>query len=146
MCRCIFDGRVLELPPCVPTQMQIVTLRNVGCNQIRNEFSLNSDVRVHYSLKYNTNADIIITIRRTISRRGWAEIDGFQDDVIKWKHFPRYWPFVRGGQRWIPRAKASDTELWCFSLICACINGWVNNGEAGDWRRLNVHNDINVMT
>ena len=18
------------------------------------------------------------------------------DDVIKWKHFPRYWPFVRG--------------------------------------------------
>ena len=20
----------------------------------------------------------------------------FHDDVIKWKHFPRYWPFVRG--------------------------------------------------
>ena len=26
------------------------------------------------------------------------------DDVIKWKHFPRYWPFVREftGHRWIP--------------------------------------------
>ena len=26
------------------------------------------------------------------------------DDVIKWKHFPRYWPFVRGihRSRWIP--------------------------------------------
>ena len=38
------------------------------------------------------------------------------DDVIKWKHFPRYWPFVRGihRSRWIPRTKASDTELWCF--------------------------------
>ena len=22
------------------------------------------------------------------------------DDVIKWKHFPRYWPFVRGIRRW----------------------------------------------
>ena len=38
------------------------------------------------------------------------------DDVIKWKHFPRYWPFVRGihRSRWIPRTKASDAELWCF--------------------------------
>ena len=38
------------------------------------------------------------------------------DDVIKWRHFPRYWPFVRGihRSRWIPRTKASDAELWCF--------------------------------
>ena len=38
------------------------------------------------------------------------------DDVIKWKHFPRYWPFMRGIHR-SPvnsRTKASDTELWCF--------------------------------
>ena len=32
------------------------------------------------------------------------------DDVIRWKHFPRYWPFGRG----IPLTKASDAELWCF--------------------------------
>ena len=38
------------------------------------------------------------------------------DDVIIWKHIPRYWPFVRGipCHRWIPLAKASDVELWCF--------------------------------
>ena len=39
------------------------------------------------------------------------------DDVIKWKHFPLYWPFcVKGipGHRWIPLTKASDAELWCF--------------------------------
>ena len=38
------------------------------------------------------------------------------DDVIKWKHFPRNWPFVRGihRSRWIPHTKASDAELWCF--------------------------------
>ena len=31
------------------------------------------------------------------------------------KHFPRYWPFVRGIHQWIPLTKASDAELWCFS-------------------------------
>ena len=33
------------------------------------------------------------------------------------------------GHRWIPLTEASDAEL--FSLICAWINGWVNNHEAG---------------
>ena len=36
----------------------------------------------------------------------------FHDDVIKWKHFPRYWCFVR--DRWIPLTKASNAEFWCF--------------------------------
>ena len=38
------------------------------------------------------------------------------DDVTKWKHFLRYWPFVRG-IHWSPLkspTKASDAELWCF--------------------------------
>ena len=45
-----------------------------------------------------------------------SEYSGEHDDVIKWKHFPRYWSFVRGihRSRWIPRTKASDTEPWCF--------------------------------
>ena len=30
--------------------------------------------------------------------------------IIKWNHFPRYWPFVRG----IPLTKTSDVELRCF--------------------------------
>ena len=28
--------------------------------------------------------------------------------------FPRCWPFVRGGDRWIPLTQASDTDIWCF--------------------------------
>ena len=42
------------------------------------------------------------------------------DDFIKWKHFPRYWSFMRGihwspvVHRWIPLTKASDAEFWCF--------------------------------
>ena len=33
-----------------------------------------------------------------------TQIEIYHDDVIKWKHFPRYWPFMREftGQRWIP--------------------------------------------
>ena len=66
------------------------------------------------------------------------------DDVIKWKHFPRYWPFVRGIHRWIPRTKASDAELWCF-LCSAWINGWVNYHEAGDLRRHRARYEVTIM-
>ena len=41
--------------------------------------------------------------------------------------------------------KGNDAELWCFSLICTWINGWVNNGKAGDLRRHRAHYDITVM-
>ena len=33
-----------------------------------------------------------------------------------------------------------------FSLICARINGWVNNGEAGDLRRHHAYHGVTVMT
>ena len=49
------------------------------------------------------------------------------------------------GHRWIPHTKASDAKLWCFFMICAWINGWVNNREAGDLRRHRAHNDVIVM-
>ena len=32
-----------------------------------------------------------------------------------------------------------------FPLICAWINRWVNNGEAGDFRRYRAHYDVIVM-
>ena len=69
------------------------------------------------------------------------------DDVIKWKHFPRYWPFVREIHR--SPVKSSHKGQWrgvlMFSLIYTWINGWVNNREAGDWRRHSGHYDVIVM-
>ena len=41
--------------------------------------------------------------------------------------------------------KASDAELWRFTLICAWTNGWVNDGDAGDLRRHRAHYDVTVM-
>ena len=70
------------------------------------------------------------------------------DDVIKWKHFPRYWPFVQG----IHRAPVNSPHngQWrgalMFSLISVWINDWVNNFEAGDLRCNHGHYDVNVMS
>ena len=49
------------------------------------------------------------------------------------------------GQRWIPRTKASDAELWCFLWSAPWIDGWINNREAGDLRRHRTHHDLIVM-
>ena len=45
------------------------------------------------------------------------------------------------GHRWIPRTKASDTELWCFLWT----NDWINNQDVGDLRRYHAHYDVTVM-
>ena len=72
---------------------------------------------------------------------------GFHDDVIKWKHFPLYWPFVRGIHRLSVnfQHKGQIHGALMFSLICACINGWVNDHEAGDLRCHRAHFDVTVM-
>ena len=69
------------------------------------------------------------------------------EDVIKWKHFPRYWPFVRGIHRGPVNSphKGQWRGALMFTLICARIKGWVNNREAGDLRRYHAHYDIIVM-
>ena len=75
-------------------------------------------------------------------------IDGIRhDDVIKWKHFPRYRPFVWGIHRSpvISPHKSQWRGALIFSLICAWINGSVNNREAGDLRRYCAHYDVIVM-
>ena len=65
----------------------------------------------------------------------------------KWKHFPRYWHFVRGIHR--SPANSPHKGQWrgvlMFSLICTRINGWVNNGEADDLRRHRARYDVTVM-
>ena len=69
------------------------------------------------------------------------------DDVIQWKIFPPYWPFVRG----IHRSPVNPPHIgqWrgalMFSSICVWINDWVNNGEAGDLGRYRTHYDVIVM-
>ena len=84
----------------------------------------------------------------------WSNIQGqmvsplSHDDVIKWKHFPRYWPSVRG----IHRSPVNSPHIgqWrgalIFALIFARINDWTNNPEAGDLRRHRTRYDVTVMS
>ena len=69
------------------------------------------------------------------------------DDVIKWRHFPRYWPFVWGFHRSPVNSlhKGQWRGALMCSLICAWINRWVNNGQAGDLRCYRTHYDVIVM-
>ena len=69
------------------------------------------------------------------------------DDVIKWKYFPRYWPFVRGIHRSPVNSPHKGQWLGAlmFSLICAWMNTWVNNREAGELRRYRAYYDATVM-
>ena len=41
-------------------------------------------------------SNLFNSIKAILSLDGWRI---FHDDVIKWKQFPRYWPFVRGIHR-----------------------------------------------
>ena len=61
------------------------------------------------------------------------------DDVIKWKHFPRYWSPVNSPH------KGQWRGALMFSLNCVWINGWVNNREADDLRRYRTNYDVTVM-
>ena len=70
------------------------------------------------------------------------------DDVIKWKHFQRYLPFVRGIHRSPVNSPRRSQWRWAFmfSLIYARINDWVNKREAGDLRRHCAHYDVIVIS
>ena len=70
------------------------------------------------------------------------------DDVIKWKHFPRYRPFVQGIHRSPVNSphKGHWRGAMMVSLICVWINGWVNNREAGDLRCYRAYYDVIVMS
>ena len=72
------------------------------------------------------------------------------DDVIEWKHFPRYWPFVRGIHR--SPVNSPHKGQWrgalMFSLICVWIKRlskqswgwWLETPSRPLWRH---RNDIN---
>ena len=68
----------------------------------------------------------------------------WHDDVIKWKHFPRNWPFVREAPVNSPH-KGQWHGALMFTLISAQINGWVNNRDADDLRRNRAHYDVIVL-
>ena len=92
-----------------------------------------------------TQGDLAPCVTTTLVRRQQV----FHDDVIKWKHFPLYWPFVRGIHRSLVNSLYQQMNQWhralMFSLICPWTSDRTNNRDAGDLRRHRTHYDVNVM-
>ena len=67
--------------------------------------------------------------------------------VIKRKHFPSYWPFVRDIY-WSP-VNAPHKGQWhgalMFSLICTWTNDWANTQDTGDLRHHHAQYNVTVM-
>ena len=72
----------------------------------------------------------------------------YHDDVIKWKHFSHTGQLCGKIHRSPMNSphKGQWRGAMMFSLICARLDGWVNNGEAGDLRRHRVIYDVIVMS
>ena len=109
---------------------------------------LNYYIMIHTSLKLLSTG--LIGTNLTFYWCFWATTSdkpSYHYDVIKWKHFPRYCSFVRGIHRSTVNSphKGQGCGALMFSLICAWINGWVNNGEAGDLRHQSARYDTTVM-
>ena len=73
----------------------------------------------------------------------------YHDDVIKWKHYPRYWP-----HRWpvVSLYKGQGHGALAFSLNCIWKKktGWANNRDADDlialWRHCNFRGSVAMNT
>ena len=70
------------------------------------------------------------------------------DDVTKWKHFLRYWLFVRGIHRSpvSPPHKGQWHRALILSLICAWINGLVKNRHYDDVIMSAIASQITSLT
>ena len=97
------------------------------------DFFVHSHTNWDFFVHSHTNWDFFVHSHTNLNHR-WGYCMEKHDDVIKWKHFLRYWPFLRGIHR--SPVDSPHKGQWrgalMFSLICVWINGWVNNREAAD--------------
>ena len=83
----------------------------------------------------------------------WKRASRFHECVVLtwWRHqmepFSGLLAFCAGIHRWPVNFPHKDQWRGAlrFSLICTCINGWINIREAGDLRRHHAHYDVIVM-
>ena len=84
----------------------------------------------------------------TVFCLSWWSILIFHDDVIKWKHFPRYWPFIAGNspvtgefpsQRPVTRSFDVLFDARLNKLLSKQSWGWWLETSSGPlWRHCNA--------
>ena len=85
---------------------------------------------LYEALSQTSFKDMVLILTLMSHRHNWNVASDWgvlchHDDVIKWKHFLRYWPFVRG-IHWSPVSsphKGQSHRALMFSLFWASANG-----------------------
>ena len=100
---------------------------------------------IYTDLHYVEKAPMTVAMQRQLLAPYLKEKP--HNDVIKWKHFPCYWSFVRGIHR--SPVNSPHKDQWrgalMFSLIIAWIKVWVNNRETSDLGHHHAHYDVTVL-
>ena len=134
-------GRAMGCLLCVSSQIHVLQLSLLCSVWYRNRLDRVIPTLTIYILIYWCHSKDFFDI---FTKADFVSCD---DDVIKWNHFPRYWPFVRGIHR--SPVVSSHKGQWrgdlMFSLICAWTSGCVNNRDASDLRRHRAHYHVSVM-
>ena len=136
------DENVVKMMIFLPFSFRELMRRYVHCGSRRVNNLIMSIFWVRQEFWFNCDRAIFVVNALLLAIQCTSH-----DDVIKWKHFPRYLPFVRGIHR--PPVNSPHKGQWrgalMFSLICAWMNGCINNREAGDLRRHRAHYDVTVI-
>ena len=136
LAQCIWPLRMLSIFACLLYVGPLL----ISCNTPKHCFLFDRFSCFKYSASFSPNTNVFSFSTHLI-------LTFSHDDVIKWKHFPRNWPFVRGIHRSpvISPHKGQWRGALMYYLICAWTNGWANNREAGDLRRHHAQYDVKVM-
>ena len=161
--KCWPPGSSINLNYPTPGKTAIATTTTIDKTTSRNHMNLFS---VQYSwiiISWRINTYLTQTVKKClvlINREviyfivvPWCNMcqHSQHEEIIKRKHFPHYWPFVRGIQQSPVNSPVNSPHKgqWhgtlMVSLICAWINGWGNNREADDLRCHRAHYDVTVM-
>ena len=107
-----------------------------------------------FTMNYFTELSVVPSILILPNIRVHRKWPGL-DDVIKWKHFPRHWPFVRGIHR--SPVTSPHKGQWrgalVFSLICALnkrlskksCGWWLGTPSRPSWRHCNVERSFQLF-
>ena len=118
---------------------QLVVLPQSGGTEFDPRSKLNRQIYVYihiFCLDGNMWAIFkISTLWRLLTTKSCANLDKHEacqlhDDVIKWKHYPRYWPFVQGNHRSRVQRPVTRSFDVFFDL---CLNKRFSKQSWGWW-------------
>ena len=121
----------------------------ISCTLVNFSWHLNAREAIKWCMPAAVNVAKLDLVAGTF-RHGcclWSCLCTFHDDIIKWKHFPRYWPFVGGIYLWLVDSpqKGQWRGALMFSFIRAWTTSWANNGGTSDSRCYFAHYDVTLM-